>query len=192
MIGTSDMKKLNKDSAEMTELLNGLCESVKAQFFDLLSVFNLYFFCTTFPIFVYPFIYYLPQSTRFGLTVLVDHRKVDRATRKKYSSCLILRRRKYEKHSAFNTEKSSNALVTVKNKRTFNNISSNDFDESLMNQYLISKPERKKKVCSLKDLVEFMKQILKCIYDRSSHPKLFCQKRVLNNLANQASGLQLY
>ena len=49
MIGTSDMKKLNKDSAEMTELLNGLCESVKAQFFDLLSVFNLYFFALLFP-----------------------------------------------------------------------------------------------------------------------------------------------
>ena len=48
-IGTSDMKKLNKDSAEMTELLNGLCESVKAQFFDLLSVFNLYFFALLFP-----------------------------------------------------------------------------------------------------------------------------------------------
>ena len=184
----------------MTELLNGLCESVKAQLFDLLSVFNLYFFCTTFSIFVYPFIYYLPQSTRFGLTLLVDHRKVVtaddvqqlRATRKKYSSCLLLRRRKYEEHSTFNTAKSSNALVKVKNKRTFNDISSNDFDESLMNQYLISKPERKKKACSLKDLVELMQQILKCIHDRSSHLKLFCQKRVLNNLASQASGLQLY
>ena len=106
----------------------------------------------------------MPSSTRFGLTLLVDHSKVvaaddvqqPRPTRQKYSSCLILRRRKFEEHNTFNTVKTSNALVTVKNKRTFNDISSIDFDESLMNQYLISKPVRKKKACSLKDLVEFM------------------------------------
>ena len=76
--------------------------------------------------------------------------------RKRYSSCLILRRRKYKEHNTFNTEKTSNALVAVKNKRTFSDTNSVDFDESLIDQYLISKPVRKKKASSLKDLVDFM------------------------------------
>ena len=79
-----------------------------------------------------------------------------RATRKRYSSCLILRRRECKEHSTFITTKTSNALVAVKNKRTFNDTNLVDFDESLMEQYLISKPVRKKKACTLKDLVEFM------------------------------------
>ena len=129
----------------------------------------------------------LYQLTRFEVTLLVDHSKVVTEDdvqqpcpkRKRYSSCLILRRKKYKEHNTFNTEKTSNALAAVKNKRTFSDTNSVDFDESLIDQYLISKPVRKKKASSLKDLVGFMQQILKCIQDRSNHPELFCRKGVL-------------
>ena len=177
--------------------------------------FALFLSCLFFAYLPIPSYTILSQSTRFGLTLLVDHSEIvteddvqqPRATRERYSSCLILRRREDKEHSTFITTKTSNALVAVKNKRTFNDTNLVDFDESLMEQYLISKPVRKKKACTLKDLVEFMQQILKCVQDRSSHPELFCQKRVLKHFLKltgkhlcqslflimlQVSNLQLY